>query len=897
MHLYSEEFGAVREYMEVQEILKSKRLKRKWFELTDSAQDLIEVNNPLSLSKAEKLLLKALKLASNSPFSRAFTFHNLGVLHYSYYDKLPGGMHDNLKKAIQYFERAIGTPERQRFPDKYASSLTQLGATYRRAADEYLWPERDVDCLSKAESLNLKAIELLNESDIPQSIKYGQLSVIYFNLASVLFDQGLIQEACECQAKSVELYLAFHSYNLPSFFNVIPPDQALGLSFARLNYFSSSESHKALCKRIFDVAHKFGLEPLSFMQINPTVDIAKPEEYVSYLIARAIKKPNEENVKALVTKQLELMNNRRFCRSDPESDYLATLVQRICSGLGRIYVKKNHPLDALRILENCSSLRFCENANKYWQVPSEHHSLALRDDLLQLGSTYHNLNELALMLEHVNEADIRPALQECYERAKNPPIFDKLSEATSFYNGRTYPLVLRAALNDKSPTDCLRQKANQCLDDFQKVENLIDQLDPNFAKRRDIDAAIEIGHFEKALRRYPNLTLIKIDIESGFDDALILVAQLVNEQLIVTGHTVDVPQGLVNHIGEFIRGDANGADFWSLDFIDWRKILPNDCRRIGLLTSFFASQIPWVATGLKGEELYTLVDEVNWLPSVLYLCNHVTHFSKRNGNKCINGGDTHFHNVANQYAPDSVRVVSKNEFIKAVSGSEVFSYYGHCTHEFPNRPSLKTSNFELNDLELVDQVVGMERIEFWACQSGSNIPLSVFSIPVNEAFGFDMRMIEWGAVSSVGALWALPDIVTAHIKSHYDQLVNDGISPSKALISAQRWWVSQGAKTELSKMRELGLTPYLNTLGCNEAIDRLLGPMKTANLRVEDELKHVENLFLHPSSWAGLRFCGLADQIDQTFCKDRLNLTVGEESILKNHLAKLQLKSGFMNYA
>lgn len=144
---------------------------------------------------------------------------------------------------------------------------------------------------------------------------------------------------------------------------------------------------------------------------------------------------------------------------------------------------------------------------------------------------------------------------------------------------------------------------------------------------------------------------------------------------------------------------------------------------------------------------------------------------------------------------------------------------------------------------------------------------------------------------------ALPDIVTAHIKSHYDQLLNSGYSPSKALLAAQRWWVSQGAKAELNKMRELGLSPYLNTLGCTETLAGLLGPMKTKESRNEDEFKRAERLFLHPSSWAGLRFCGVEDQINRAVCKEQVELKADEMNSLKNHLAQQQLKSGFIKYA
>ncbi|WP_375750026.1 CHAT domain-containing protein [Vibrio sp. HN007] len=892
----AEEQSAYR-YLAMQDIQKRKRLKPKWSKHTEEAQRLIKRNDRSSLIQAEKQLLKALKIASTNSLARASTCHDLGVLYFTYLTELPGGTSQNLLKAIQYLSRAIDTPERQKYPEKHASSVSQLAATYRRAALEYLWPEDGVNCLERAQALHLKAVGLLSNSKIPAIIQIGQLSIVYFNLASVLLDQGLTQRACEIQAESVELYLAYHSVNLPSFMEVIPPMQALGLSFARLMHFSKYQQHKDLCETILDRAPQFGLDPLAIMTVNPKVDLSEPETQITYLVAKAYENPTEMNVTALKRKQAEIMDNRRFCRNDAESDNLAALAQRACSGLGRILIQKDDALGALRFLENCSALRFCESADKHWKMPSEKLGLKLWPDLLELGSTQFNLNELALMLEHVEEENLKPAIQACYERSLTPWILDDLIESTTFFNEKNYPQVLINALNERDPIGFFRKQSGHCLEDFQKVEQLIYELDPSFTHQKNSDLVIKNAHFEQALSSHSDLTLVRIDIEEGYDDALILVANMENNRLAVKGHIVNVPDGLINHMGAYIRGEEQAGEQWSLDFVDWRKILPDDCKRIGLLTSFFASQIPWAATGAKGCELYTLVEEVNWLPTILYLCNHVTHFNKRSGSMCINGGDTRFHDVANQYVSNLKGDISKSDFVDEVKNSEIVSYYGHCVHEFPNRPSLKTKNFDLNDLELVNQVAGMERVEFWACQSGSNIPLSVFSIPVNEAFGFDMRVIEWGAVSSIGSLWALPDIVTAHIKSHYDQLMSNGTSPSRALLTAQRWWVKQGAKAELSKMRELGLPSYLSTLGCNETMDGLLGPVKAKGSRNEDELKEAERLFLHPSSWAGLRFCGIAEHINQAVYKDKIDLSADEINQIKSQLAELKLKSGFMNYA
>ncbi|WP_155274578.1 hypothetical protein [Vibrio nigripulchritudo] len=300
------------------------------------AQQLFKKRDAGSIIKAEKLFSKALRISSIDPMARASSCHDLGVLHFSCHTTLPGGTYVNLKKAIRYLNRAVDTRQRQRFPERYASSISQLAATYRRAAHEPLWPNQGAGCLEKAASLHFQAIEFLEHSTIPRAIKDGQLAVIYFNLSSVLFDQGLHHEACIWQARSVELYLDYSDYHLPKMMNVMTPEQALGLGFARLNHFSEMMRHKELCEHIVDIAPSYGLDPLILLKVNPFNDMTVPEQQIDYLVRSTMLDPLKGNIEKLHNKQVELMNIQRTCESDAEADHLASFVQRTCSGIARI---------------------------------------------------------------------------------------------------------------------------------------------------------------------------------------------------------------------------------------------------------------------------------------------------------------------------------------------------------------------------------------------------------------------------------------------------------------------------------------------------------------------------------------------------------------------------------
>ncbi|MGR5469798.1 hypothetical protein ACPV51_21490, partial [Vibrio astriarenae] len=125
------------------------------------------------------------------------------------------------------------------------------------------------------------------------------------------------------------------------------------------------------------------------------------------------------------------------------------------------------------------------------------------------------------MLEHVQEKELQPLIQECYERSQQASMLEELTLNTVFYNASKFPEVVSGALDNKDPIDYLRIQANYCFEDFQKLENPIYQLEPSFVEYRGSDSAIDISHFKKALRTHDDLTLVRIDIESGFDDALI----------------------------------------------------------------------------------------------------------------------------------------------------------------------------------------------------------------------------------------------------------------------------------------------------------------------------------------------------------------------------------------
>ncbi|MDO6505543.1 CHAT domain-containing protein [Colwellia sp. 4_MG-2023] len=889
-------------YLEEQYKVKYRKIKPRYIELNTRAIELSNtVVNVKQLIDAERLFKKALKLTDKNLYMKASAHHELGVFYFTHFARLPGGPNKNLKLAEQYFNLAINSSERKRYPDQYASSLSQLAATYRRAAMERLWHQTPDECIEQAEKLHKKALKVLSNS-LPDFIRLHQSAIVNFNLASVLFDAGRIIDACNEQAEAFECYIAaIKAAPDASFISKInlKPSQILPLTFARLNYFSDKLEHKALCEKILDISPQFGVELSILLSTNPISDIANPLVEIQHLVRQALKTNSFEVVKLLKERLSQLMEIRRHSSTDQEADSVGVLIQQACSGLARVLSNNNEELKAFTELENVSAMRFCESAMNHWIIPEKKLAIGLKQAQGRLGSSYYSLNELALLLKGGQLDIIKQHLKDCaiILSSQNEVEFDHAN--SQIFNDKKYREVIEAASINNKPVELLSNVAEVCLKDFNKVGSFIDNLDPGYYGQHRETYFIKERDIKVALGSHPELTLVKIDIEDHYNDALILVAYHENNKVRVNSFSIELPKQIINKIAEMITKGKSATEHWELDFIDWKNILPKGCKNVGLLPSFFASHIPWVATGHTGYRLVDLVKEVNWLPSIMYLYMESKYFQYKSGTYMAQGGATLFDNLAHNAQLTNENNYSKSDVLNQVNDAKVFSYYGHCEHRYPERPTLLFQNSTIKDIDLSSAVRGATRVELWACQSGSNIPLHILPSNVNEAFGMDMRMLEWGAKTSIGTLWAVPELVTAHIKKHYDLLLAEGNSASVALLSSQRWWVSKGADDVLNDIKTNGKTNYLKSINYNsvnyDSLDAPLGPVLSSNDNVNTlDLDALRESFKHPSSWAGIRFCGVSTAKSTFIDPEKVKLTENDKIKLNQLINKMNLESGFI---
>ena len=861
-----------------------------------------QADKPYQLQKAREQFLKALEAAGTNAYAKSAIQHNLGILYNAHYGLLPGGVVENLDRAKSYLDKALRCEERKRFPDRYAYTLTQLAVTWRKAAQEHLWPDAPEVCYQKAEKLNHQALESVREN-CPLPAALAAQAQVLMNLSSVLLDQDKNEEACAATFEAYCCYMKACNLISPApLLTEMDMPHLLTLTFSRLHHLGNGlEHYQRVCDEILKLAPEYGVAEEQLYFTAPNVDGNSLETEVIRLIMAIKQDPTPKNIRTAKEKAVQLYDKRQSAQTDQAADDIARHIQMLTSGVARGFASHEMLLEAFVELENVSAMRFIESQSANWFIPEKKLPLALYQVQRQLGALYYAMNEAVLYYRiHDSNAD-----RDLFFKKANEG-FDQFYESTAELEGTgicfdssVYLKVFKEAAESDDPEMVLGSSSRTVLNDFKKIEQKLIALYPQYNQHRYDISSIRQVHIEKALKEYPDLVLIKIDHETGHDDLLLIASYLDKGNILTKSHTITAPSQVSNTIVDTVVSfQTSETEEWDLSFINWKSILPHGKNQVAILPSYHAAHIPWAATGCHGKRLLDLVDEVLWLPSILSLCHKPKHFRNRKSTVRLSGGGTlfekHAHTDQVLYKPD--RNNDKDDFLEKMATADVLSFYGHAEHKHPDRPKLLFQDFALYDLQVGSEVCGMARVELWACQSGSNIPQQFMGSPVNEAFGMDMKMLEFGVETAIGTLWAVPELVTSHIKRYYDTLVASGVKASKALILAQRWWINDGADQQLELIKKIGTKQYLVSLGYSGenklTTSALMGPVLAS--KANDDLETLSYNFKHPSAWAGLRFCGVPEHRCIHIPAEQVRFTEQDKVELKKILDELHVSSEYV---
>ena len=861
----------------------------------DQAVELqVNSNDQRSLKKSEAKFKRSLVAAKKNNYAKSSVYNNLSQLYCTHYNILPGGSKHNLERSIHYLNKALSINERKRFGHKYASSLSKLGNVYRRCAMEPMWPTTAAVCIDEALKCHVSALEIAR-TNAPYLIYLCSACETYFNMSFLYFDSGKMEEGCEFLARSLKLLLdALSVDEIITEMMTIGYAQLLGVIYSRLNYYGGVK-YASLCNDVIKLAHGLGVDQEKLMLMNPISDTANPEVKIEFLYLQARETSNTTELELHIK---NLLSSRMSAKTDQEADRQACLAQQGASRLARLLCDKNQAITAFEKLEYCSGLRHAEYSFLNWYMPKNKYDYLVLKTTMRIGALYYEYGQIGFIYDALDGEGKSEYLKQLIEGYKRINVKYEEPAIKEIINYSNKVEVINEEVSISSFRTIAAEHAELILSDFMKLDEYLNQPSIKIKLDKHKLSYISAEDFQVVLERYPDLVLVKLDIQKNCNELLVIIAYYDNGLVRSESILIDLPFDDLNVINEYVYENSSDSFMkWNLDFIDWEKVLPVGCKKVALFPSFYASNIPWLSSGVQGQLLINLVDEVVYLPSILHLRHKNIVDCSRSGEVYVNGGNTQFQANPEIENDLSFNGIDKNALLTALKDKSIFSYYGHCAHQDGGRAALKFEGFDLYDLELQPVIKGMERIEFWSCQSGKNLPSHIMASPVNEPFGMDMEMLKQGVETSIGSLWSVPELSTLHIKHKYDENIAEGMTASVALLSAQRWWLHEGADKEVEKCRALGIESYLRKYKCNnlddESIISFLGPIKKNDIENED-LKRLAFRLKHPISWAGFRFCGLPEHRSERLPDDMTIFTDDEISDVKNILRKLNLKSGYL---
>ncbi|MFC3678776.1 CHAT domain-containing protein [Bacterioplanoides pacificum] len=817
---------------------------------------------------------KLYRLAGNI-YERASARFSRGVFLYTNFQKHPVSSIQALIEAVDEFDFALSQKILNNYPDRYVACLTQLGNTYRRAANEYLYPLSPNECRIKAMEC-FQGVEkyLSNRS----GSEYPSLSMLhaenYANKAVLHCDLKEYDASLILYVKSAEIIISeikrFGLRFLQYPKNRMVYSSVIGLAYRSIKSIDG-QRYPVLLGEIKSIVDVVGYPDLSFSirYIN-----SSSTENITEFLSRSV--ISGEKIQTSERYISELFGKRYFSLTDHESDILARSIQIISSGMARYLSSNNIYIDALICLEGCSNLRASELMLYFWQrfTKTDHFfTLRLSYSISQL------LRSISAQTDFIHR-DTTKSQKECFMNEVLPAINSEREEIDPLD-----VLYLDRFISTAKNLDKSKALVASLFADLQIIQAEVEKQ-----SKSDI-TLITPNVLVKTIERNPGFLLVKLDIQQYMNDLLVITAHWNGKRVVYQSHSFPIASDLINTVSQFDSGFHYDTDV-DLSFIDWKKILPEGINRVALLPSFYAASFPWVATGNDGEKLVDLVDDVIWLPGILSIYNHIGTKVRREGACRVEGKNLRFSDSVEQS-------LTKVELAHKLSLVEEFSYLGHGEHRQGEIPELQIGEYTFIADELGEKLAGIKLAEIWACEAGMNRSDIPFGCPVNEPFGMDMKMMLHGVNSAIGTLWRVPELTTRIIKGKYDVLKNEGISPSKALLAAQRWWLATGAAQYSDAHLFGGVNEFLHSLGISTStepsVDDLLGPVKANDKkRIENERKALLDRLKHPHTWAGFRFCGLYEHEIEYIDPSPFEVTEESRAEFLKYLSTLGLKSGFI---
>jgi hypothetical protein len=536
--------------------------------------------------------------------------------------------------------------------------------------------------------------------------------------------------------------------------------------------------------------------------------------------------------------------------------------------MARIFAQdKQDALQAFLILENTSGLRFGEMVSEYAWRPETPLAQALSHERQrQMGVTY-LLDTFARQIEPLTPDDQRSAIEEDLRARPQPSSPEEELLLRSF----------QRASQEQVPVRYL----DLCIQEgFQRSERAIRalaQVDAGFTHAREVlGAELETRDLEALLRDHPGYVLLRVDIQED-----LLAAAVWSEDGKVTARHTCLP--LPSELFFLIVQASEALSRFSLQdherlaaqlaALDLSAALPSGpVGRVVLLPSNLAAQLPLTALGPPGSRLIDRAESIIWLPCVYPLRIRPAPTPPRSGHVVALPSPEELNHVSlalDPPLPTEQRLegtqASGQSLLRAAREAQTLCLFTHGRHPPGETPLLRMAQGQDEPLNFTSELLGIDRVEIWACQSGAHRPTDPLTPPANEAFGLDFQLLlQNGARTAIGTLWSVPQLSTSAIMRRYRWRALSGEDPARALAEAQRWWLREGLPRLMQLVREKpsdeeALSAFTQEIRPPK-VEQPAAPVAAQRPSLDEEreafLHHFEVSLDSAIAWAGIRFVG-----------------------------------------
>lgn len=566
-------------------------------------------------------------------------------------------------------------------------------------------------------------------------------------------------------------------------------------------------------------------------------------------------------------------------RMESLADHIASELSGRAHRLGamaaRIYAKQEKSTPAFLALETTSGAHFEERVGQMVRPRPRH---AIARGLLEIGTVFREMSvladELASRFEHVQAKDLaeaRAGLQFMLDRHKRgsptPEFLYYRNELVERYWRTSFTNMIEKALAAADPVSCLRGEAATHLGRLGQLGKRAGEFDPT-TRGLFYFPLLNTDGLAALLKQYPDTGFIRLSMES---DLLIVAVWHEKGRIRSASQRLSLPRRLFSLLND-IRDDpkAAGADELRqlLARVDLSSCFPPTKRAV-LLPSRLASLLPLAALGPVGKTMLDRYKSILWLPSLAPLRARQNPEPPRQGlltvaPQCVR--PLHLQQWACQARLPGERTLlgldaTLGNVREQARAADVVSFYTHGRHE-PMGVEIELADKPLQAMH-ASCFRGAERIELWACQTGVNLATDWLDQQgQDQEFGLDVAMLEAGARSAIGSLWAVPELVTACIVRRYRLALRAGEDAATALCTAQR------------AFRDEVLPQILSVFGAGDAalwerVNKYFARLASRNEDAahnqpeqplsEEGREQLRASLTSPTAWAGFRFVGVPE--------------------------------------